>query len=273
MKQNETNYFIKPLIKIINCKAQILFHFTIFTLLFLSLSLSVFSQNSVDVDKEDQFPATIKIQDNQDKLEFSVISSSSDSQTLIAVKNFKFLGTAELTKRPEKHEFAFTTASGEFFKITQERNSETKSQDDFTVTFKTLNKSVSLSSYQILGKIPISVEKQNQLKDVLNAFILNKNLADLMKSMSLLNSANTSQTELVDNFNCVGKITGCIVAAAGWVGSWVTLGSICGPTLGAGCVAAILVHPAFAAWTAFECSAVASACGSDTPKTKSPTQS
>lgn len=235
------------------------------SLLLLTFPFEGFSQEKrINSDITNPPPNSEIINKSEDDLKFSVASSSSDSLTLIATNNNEFLGTAEILKYRGNQQVIFRTASGEFFKISQELNRTTKSDNSFRITFEVLNKSVSLTSSQILGKVSLSTSKQKQLNDVFKVLISNKGLSVLMKSMSILNSTEAVESHLFEESggeNCIRNITTCIAAGVTWAGSLAGLIWLCGPTLGLTCVGALLVHPAASVAVGFACSDAAKACG------------
>ena len=62
-------------------------------------------------------------------------------------------------------------------------------------------------------------------------------------------------------FECARQAINCLMAVAEYVGGVSALTALCGGTLGAGCIGALLLHPVLGAHVAIECADAIRVCG------------
>lgn len=256
-------------------------------LLTFNAPLTVLSQqssnilNSVALSNKSKSRTSNIITDlNQDDINASVIDYSKNQLILRISKGFEVLGTAEVVNENGSQRTSFTTSSGVFFSLIitksaqnskntsrlRNRKSIDSKDNNYNVSLRTIEDSVTLSLSQFLGEAEVSPLKLEKLHKVLTEAAQNKEISQLMRATqdftSKDNFGNFLEWEGDSAYACAKGTGACMVAAIAWVGSVSILSASCPATFGLTCAGALIAQGVLGGYAAMECADAIGTCSS-----------
>lgn len=172
----------------------------------------------------------------------------------------KLLGTISTIRKEGFAKLKYQTPNRDFLtvEIRQANNTDVK-----RISISTISNKITLTEYELLGKLTLSPEKVLLFEETLSDFRENSDLQKLVRASGKISSGHTTL-----NFSrvaCAEAVTECILAAAAWMGGVGSLIAFCGGTLGLTCVGALLLHPVLGTAVGIKCGKVSGACDGPAP--------
>ncbi|HEX8070034.1 MAG TPA: hypothetical protein VF546_08800 [Pyrinomonadaceae bacterium] len=180
---------------------------------------------------------------------------------------FKRLSEAETTT-----EFKPSTDAGLF--VRTKRRADKNGRTGINISFRYGGKQVCFMLGQADEVQGVAPAAQKKLRAMLAVVGKNRGLSELLADARTFNqrsvlagaaSVLVNNYALADSVDCISEAAQCILAISAYIGSIGGLIALCPESLGAACLAALLLHPVIGLYVAAQCTQALRACGITPP--------